>query len=252
VLALLSGGQARSQSPPPAPPAVSAVALNGPAVPPAPEFCQDGSGCQGPVGGNGPIGWETYLRSGVSLPFGGGVLARALNPGWVIQGGARSLFFNAAQDAAWTADFSVSNICSSADGGTPVLLNITNPDTGGPQTVAVTMNNLNRTYANLALGREWYLTGAAGDCQNNWRAGFDVGGRWGSGKLDLNEIRHRTAMFTGFFLAAHTDVEIPWGSCLLYVGVRAEWGYSFSHILQDQNNGDIQEVILLGTLGIRF
>ena len=109
VLALLSGGQARSQSPPPA--AVPAVALDGPAVPPAPEFCQNGSGCQGPVGGNGPIGWETYLRSGVSLPFGGGPLARALDPGWVIQGGARSLFFNSAQDAAWTADFSVSNIC---------------------------------------------------------------------------------------------------------------------------------------------
>jgi hypothetical protein len=59
-------------------------------------------------------------------------------------------------------------------------------------------------------------------------------------------------VFTGFFLAAHTDVEIPWGGCLFYVGVRAEWGYSFSHILQDQNDGDIQEVILLGTLGVRF
>src|SRR5262249_3695160 len=66
---------------------------------PGPYGWAGGPDCHGPVGGNGPVGWEVYLRSGVSLPFGGGALTSRLDPGWIIQGGARSLFFNSFQDA---------------------------------------------------------------------------------------------------------------------------------------------------------
>src|SRR5262249_5357488 len=61
-------------------------------------------GCCGPVGGDGPIGSEVYLRTGASFALGDGVLADAADVGWAIRGGGRSLFFNPARDAAWTAD----------------------------------------------------------------------------------------------------------------------------------------------------
>ncbi|MCC6419916.1 MAG: hypothetical protein IT429_16905 [Gemmataceae bacterium] len=315
VLALL-GSQAKGQTPsapvggtsplPPGIPVGDVVAPlphNGPAPHGASMGCR-GPDCHGPLGEDGPLTWEAYVRSGISIPFGGGPLARALNVGWVIEGGGRSLFFNHAGDAAWTVDFGITNVCNSADGGTPVLLNLGGVETRTVETgppvptqtgvqqrlvngqpvpipgtdpvqfegvpivqmvapttqvqvpvtvpVFVTPDNLNRTFVNLAFGRVWYLDGSAANPRDGtWRAGFDVGGRWGTGKLDLNEIRHRTSVLTGAFVAVHTDVEIPWGHLLLQAGVRASYGYTFADFLQG-NNSDIHDVFIVGTLGVRF
>src|SRR5262249_40400969 len=64
--------------------------------------------CCGPLGAKS-LGYELYLRNGVSLPFGSGPLAKDLDPGWVIHGGSRLLFFDPGQDAAWTIDLGVRN-----------------------------------------------------------------------------------------------------------------------------------------------
>src|SRR5437879_2606956 len=66
-------------------------------VPPSPDplILRECPGCCGPVGKNGPIAYEWYLRAGPSLPLGGtGGLANTVETGWLIQGGGRSLFFN--------------------------------------------------------------------------------------------------------------------------------------------------------------
>jgi hypothetical protein len=187
------------------------------------------------------------VRNGASLPFGGGPLARSLDVGWDIQAGMRSLFFNSSMDAAWTADASISNIVNHATMNTPVLVNIpTNFIT------PVSVNELNRTFANLALGREWYTSGTATCADGSWRSGFDIGGRWGTGRAELHGISHRTDVMTGVFLAVHSDVEMPWGCYLWHAGVRAEWSYTFSHILQSQNDGDVQDLNLMLTVGVRF
>src|SRR5262249_43949747 len=83
-------------------------------------------GCCGPVGGNGPIGSEVYLRTGVSLPLGNGGLSAASGTGWDIEGGGRVLFFNRAVDAAWTVDLSITNIWnpSSSNNGPFTLTNV--------------------------------------------------------------------------------------------------------------------------------
>jgi hypothetical protein len=203
--------------------------------------------CHDPVGGNGPILFEAYLRNGVSLPFGAGPLARSLDPGWDIQGGVRTLFLNPPADAAWTLDFSISNIINHANMPDPVFLNLA----GFPGPFPVRVSGLNRTFANLAGGREWYLLGPASSPGLNWRAGFDAGGRWGSAKLDLADFHRRTEVMTGAFAAVHSDVEFPCCGCLWYAGVRAEWSYTWSHILQ-QNGGDIQDINLMFTLGVHF
>jgi hypothetical protein len=214
-------------------------------------------GCCGPVGGNGPISYEAYLRAGPSFPIGGSFFGHVLDTGWEIQGGARTLFFNPEVTAAWTVDLSISNIHNHAgDQSQVVFIRDLASDQLPP--IGVTAQGLNRTYANAALGREWYLWGAAdspgivhGELPN-WRVGVDVGGRWGSEKLDLNEIRHRTEVTYGAFLSVHSDVEFPCGCCIFYGGARLEYDYSWSNILNPGAHGDLQDLNLLFEVGARF
>ncbi len=130
----------------------------------------------------------------------------------------RTLFFNPAQDSAWVFDIGVSNIYNNAsDKSSKVdLLNVSstvNSTTTTIPSVPVSVGNLNRTYLNLAGGKEWYLWGNADphDKHSNMKAGVDLGGRWGTEKIDLNEIEHRTDTIGGVFFAAHADYETPCG-----------------------------------------
>jgi hypothetical protein len=220
-------------------------------------------GCCGPIGGNGPIGSEMYLRSGVSIPIGGGALNSSLETGWDIEGGARVLFFNRAVDAAWTVDISVTNIFNPPDSN-PRHVTLTNVPlqtagvTGAQTTVVpsltVTPSDLNRTYVNISAGREIWLLGTADSSHNdlNWRIGWDVGGRWGTEDLELQELEHRTCALGGVFFSAHSDVEVPCGSWILEAGFRVEWGYTFGDILQRTNDGNTMDLNLMFTLGVRF
>ncbi len=209
---------------------------------------------------------ELYARTGASLPVGGAVFGHVLETGWVIEGGGRSLFFNPAQDAAWTVDLSVSNVHNQgqhADIQLPLATFV--PVTVAGQVISVnvrgvhaSVKNLNRTYANLALGRECYLGSPARGCGWRWRAGFDVGGRLGSAKVELREIEtepslagHRTDVVSGVFLALHTDAEIPCGCCTFLAGFRTEWGYNWTDVVSP-NTSELQEVNFLFTAGVRF
>src|SRR5206468_3805561 len=71
--------------------------------------------------------------------------------------------------------------------------------------VFVRPSGLNITFVSAAGGREWYLWGNCTDGGPTWRMGFDVGARYGSAKMDLREIRHRTDVVGGVFLNAHSD-----------------------------------------------
>jgi hypothetical protein len=248
----------------------------------------EGPQCCGPIGGNGPIMMEAYGRTGVNFALGSGVFGKALTPGWEVVGGARSLFFDTDRQAAWTVDLNISNTFNhTTDAPTEFSLrNILVPVsqnslTGTPQTAranfipgvtqltrlhpnsqtnfdfnapGVSVKSLNRTGANLWLGREWWLWGAAGNSGSvNWRVGADVGGSWGSEKVELRELRHRTGVYEGFDLAFHTDWEFPCNcGCIFFVGARLEWDYEWSHVLQAQNNANITDVNLLFTFGARY
>ncbi len=180
-----------------------------------------------------------------------------MDAGWDVEAGARTLFFNQEADAAWTIDLGVSNAYnSSRDRNTTyTLLNLHDPATNtAVPTTAVTIRDLNRTYFNVAGGREVYLWGAA-NCdkpETNWRVGVDVGGRYGTEKLDVTNFRHLTDVNAGVFLAIHSDLEIPWGCCILQAGLRSEYGYTWADVLQRQNNSDVQDINLLFNIGVRF
>jgi hypothetical protein len=119
--------------------------------------------------------------------------------------------------------------------------------------LSASVASLNQTFMNLAVGREWYIVGNA-DCGDhwNWRVGADLGGRWGTCKLELNEITHRTDVIGGLFIAGHSDIEVPCGCAVLQFGIRTEYGYTWTDVLQSQNPGDFQSFSLLFNLGVRF
>lgn len=219
--------------------------------------------CFGPVGGDGPIKEELFTRVGVSIPIGGGsIFSRTLQTGTDVGVGGRGLFFNAERTAAWTLELGLVSIWN--HGTRPdiqIPLNLLVPSPAGQATPVsfgqgalpgLTIRSLNRTFANLGFGREYYLWGAAGCGSNTWRAGFDVGGRWGSSRAEFNEIRHRTGVVEGVWGAIHTDLEMPCGCCTFLAGFRAELSYTYSNILQEQNNAQVMDVNVLFNLGVRF
>jgi hypothetical protein len=217
-------------------------------------------GCCGPVGGHGPIQTDLYLRGGASMPMSSSALGGVLDAGWMIQGGARVLFFNAEVDAAWTVDLGVGHINNSAwDKTTQFTLNnvpsvSSNGNVSNIPALNVSVSALNRTYVSLGGGREWYILGSADEQEHStlWRVGIDGGGRYGTAKLDLNEIKHHTDTFAGTYVGLYADLEIPCCACMIEIGLRGEWAYTWTDLLQTQNNSDLQDLSLLFTIGVRY
>jgi hypothetical protein len=54
------------------------------------------------------------------------------------------------------------------------------------------------------------------------------------------------------FLSIHSDLQIPFGKVNLIAGLRLEWDYMWSDILQSQNNSDLSNISLLYNGGIQF
>lgn len=222
-------------------------------------------GCCGPLGDR-PIATELFLRVGPSLPVKGEVFDGTLKTGWDIDGGGRVLFFNKVQDAAWIVDLSISNIYNQGrnpDLVFPTLFQVSNPNfnsnlppdpAANPATIPiqqVTIHNLNRTFVNFGLGREWYWSLPAHAPQSKLRLGIDGGFRYGTARLELHETTHRTDNAYGAWVALSSDWEIPRGCCTFLVGLRAEWDYTWMDLLPllDTN---LQDVNLLITGGVRF
>jgi hypothetical protein len=212
--------------------------------------------CCGPIGGNGPIREELFLRSGVSLPAEGAIFGHVLETGWVIEGGGRSLFFNPEMDRAWAVTLSISNINNHgqrSDFKIPYHVILPSGVSTTTVTTDVTVRELNRTFANISLGEEWYLWGSADCCtEPRFRVGIDAGGRLGSAKIRFNELRHHSDVVSAVFVALHGDLEIPRGCCTFMLGFRVEWDYTWMDILQIQNNSDLEDVNFLVTAGVRF
>ncbi|HXG11290.1 MAG TPA: hypothetical protein VNK04_16155 [Gemmataceae bacterium] len=216
--------------------------------------------CCGPFGHHQPLRYELYLRAGPSFPIEGAIFGRTLETGWAIEGGARMVLFNVPQTAAWTVDIGLTNIHNNGrrpEIKVPIILNDTVTGPNGQtitlrEPIPVSIHALNRTFVNLSGGREWYLLGD-GSCHGPaWRVGADVGGSWGTGKVEFNEIRHRTDVLGRVFVAVHSDLEIPRGCCIFLFGLRGVWGYTWSDILQRRSSGDVQDIMVLGNLGVRF
>jgi hypothetical protein len=214
--------------------------------------------CCGPVGGSGPIQMELFGRSGVSTTFGSGILGRLLdgNAGWDIGGGGRTLFFDSTLTKAWTVELGVMNMFNHSKTEPMPIITVLQPSSNGitppPVTTPATLRYLNRTFGDLALGREWYLTGPMDSCGLRWRFGCDITGRFGTARAQFDEIPRIGDTIYGLGLSLHTDMEKQCGCCTYFAGFRTEWDYTWMDILQKQNDSNIQDVNFLITLGVRF
>jgi hypothetical protein len=273
LLALVLGGAAAAQglppevqrpsapnqpTPPPAYTTASAPEGQPTAVGPDPYLLYPRpQSCNCPFGHNGPIQTELYFRAGPAFPVGGGVYARILQTGWELEGGGRVLFLNTPRDAAWVVDLGIVNVWNHAnrpDVLLPLNVFLTDPTTGVTSLtpVDVTASDLNRTMGSAGLGRDWWLLGSANDGGRKLRVGFDIGGRYGSDSAQFHEIRHRTDEIGGPYAAIHADLEWGCGGCTFTTGLRLEYEYVSSDILQNQNSGDVADLSLLLTFGVRF
>jgi hypothetical protein len=230
----------------------------------------DGPGCCGPLGRNGQIAYELHAETGPSLVFGSGEFTDRLKTGWIISGGGRTLFFNPAGSAAWTVDLGLSytyNRGSSSDFSDVFIRQpaTQNATTGAavfhPDILTTTrIRGLDRTSFNFAAGRDWFLWGPGnpgGESAWNIRAGLDVGGRWGTGHVDLvpnnaaNAYSRRQGVYHGVYVDAHINAEVPVGGWIWVSGFHVQYGYDWSNIIPPLN-GDIQNVNLLVNTGFRF
>ncbi len=217
-------------------------------------------GCCGPLV-DGPITWEIFLRSGASFNISGGALGTALSTGWEIEGGGRTLFFNPQTDAAWTISVSMSNVNYNRSSSTVTVphnfVTIT-PNTGAPATITTTTSDviiggLNRTFVNAGTGYECYLIGNASQLDGwSWRVGGEGGGRFGSDRLEYGDLPHDTKDAYGLYAAVDSQVEMPYNGVFLQAGVRLEYDFIWSDILQTQNHSNVQDINLLFSVSVRF
>lgn len=211
--------------------------------------------CDGRPGKVTPLYTELYLRAGPSIPIGSGTLSRESQVGWSIVGGGRALFFNQSMTSAWTVDPHIIN--TNESGGAlntafPVtILSGPNKSVFGANGVpGVTIRASNRTMVGLGIGREFYLWEPADSPGSKCRVGVDGGGRYGSIRVDLNETRRLTDTIGSMFFAVHSDYEIPCKYGLFHTGIRVEWSYTWSDVLQQSS--DAQDINVFWTVGMRF
>jgi hypothetical protein len=231
--------------------------------------------CCGPIGADGPIGTEWFLRNGIVLPVAGGVLNDALQAGWMFEFGGRALLYNASTDAAWTGSVGLSHTYNNANRSDLVFtINEAFPEINplsGQQTgilfgdIPVTIRDYQRTSFNIAFGREWNLLSPAYSPGRHLRIGFDNGGRWGWGEVGLNDLgaidtagilfRRRSDVFGSYFLALYSVLEIPicCGQKFFVTGFRAEWNYTWTDALKETiPANELQDVNLLWHIGCRY
>jgi hypothetical protein len=218
------------------------------------------AGCCGPTGAFGPIVGELFFDVGPAFNVSDGIFGHSLSTaGLDIEGGGRTLFFNPECTAAWYVSLGVTNISNHANDHS-IVVNLQNFNFQGTTipSLNVTPNDLNRTYADLSVGRDWYLWGparvdgiSAGELPN-WRVGAEVGGRWGTAKLEATEITNQSETIYGAFVAIHSEIECPWHCCIFQAGLRLEYGYTWCDILQQQNRTDLEDFNVLVTVGVRF
>ncbi len=215
-----------------------------------------GTGCCGPVGGNGPIMSEVFMRHGMNFPVAGGIFNNVTGMGYILSFGGRSLFFNPIGSKAWTVEFGIDYIYN--NGGR----DYEEFDIFG---MFSSIREHHRAAFHLAAGREIYLLTPAYQNNCNWRVGWDVGGRFGAERVNLNVIpdppnanvppigfSRRNDTYLGVLVAFHTDFEYPLPGCRTFIaGIRTEWGYNWSEVIPTIDV-DLQDVSVMLNFGIKF
>jgi hypothetical protein len=210
--------------------------------------------CLWPVGGNGPIGYDVYVRAGLNTLVGGGALKQSLETGGQFQGGGRSLFYNVDGSSAWTIDVGLTFSYNNGHDG-----QLFTPNSNTLHTT-YTVRDLIRTSVGVGLGKDWFCYGpgyVGGSPNWNLVYGFAAGGRWGTSHVNLNEVgvldgyARNQATFGEYFAAAHVDLQVPMGWWMFFAGARVEFSYTSLNVLPGTDSNLFNLSILLNA-GFRF
>ncbi len=225
--------------------------------------CGPEGDCCGPFGGNGPVTYELYARTGPAIIVGGSELTSRLNTGWQVGTGAYTLLYNTSRDSAWVLGTGLSYTYNRGrqERGGPLQVH-TPPPTPGladgitPQLV----RGLHRTTFDYSVGRDWWLNGpgtVATEAGPNTRLGAFVGGRYGTTHADLFStadpllyLRKHSIMHS-VFLGTHANWEKPVGNWIFFTDMRAEVDYAFLNVVPPQGS-DVVSVNLLFSIGCRY
>jgi hypothetical protein len=80
----------------------------------------------------------------------------------------------------------------------------------------------------------------------------DVGGRWATEKVEFNEFQHHTGTAGAVSISGYSDFEYPCQCAIFTAGMRLEYDYIFTDILQRQNDSSLETFSLLFSVGVRF
>jgi hypothetical protein len=205
--------------------------------------------CCGPIGANGPISEEVYVRGGINSPTGNDLLVHNIQQGWSGQIGVRALFFDPPGDAAWALD---AHVMYSRNEGRQL-------DVVTFRTEPVAVQMLHRTAVGLGVGRDWFFNrpGFLLDTWDaNFRFGFDAGGRWGAGHVDFSTpfepggYRRHYDVFGQAYIGLMATVEVPVGAYQVLFGARVEGARTFDDWLEKGSNFDDITTMLM--FGVRY
>lgn len=208
--------------------------------------------CNGPFGKHPEIGMELYSRFGASIPLGDGpLMSRNTGAGFTAQVGARTLFYNQAYTRAWVVDTSISNTRNSGPSfhdeiPYKTIINAVPPINFDS---TVTVRDYNRTFVNLGVGRDWYMSPALGQ-PVGWRFTVDGGAGWGTSRVNLNELTHRGDVVGRMYTGAMANYEFGCWHSIVHVGFRTEYSYTWSDVFRRES--DLSEINLLMNFGVRY
>jgi hypothetical protein len=177
------------------------------------------------------------------------VLSRNLNRGFTIQFGGRSQLFDSDGAAAWAIEPHIT--FSNNKGKEKDIITL-----GGE---AVRISGLYRWAVGVGLGRDYFLArpGFVLDTWDmNFRLGWDVGGRWGTGHVDFSPAfefdgyRRNHDVFAQTFAGITGTMEMPMGAYTALFGGRVEWDYTFSDFVP--RGSGFHEINAMLMLGVRY
>jgi hypothetical protein len=230
--------------------------------------------CNNSIGGNGPLTYEIIGYTGPSFPILGGVLNNRLTVGWMVGADTRTLFFNQERDAAWVLVLGYSYIFNKGQDEQVKEIDVLTRSfvddltvQGGRRRVGDALlgqyvTALHRETLNFGFGRDWWLNGPGSlgnEPASNWRVGTEIGGRWGTGHVNLVpkqftppfDYNRRGGVYHGIYLSAYTNYERSFGNVIMYSGLKVQWAYNWMNYVPPQDS-DLQDLNILMTFGVRF
>ena len=123
----------------------------------------------------------------------------------------------------------------------------------------VIIRDLHRWAVGVGFGRDMFLSApgfVAGTLDANFRLGWDVGGRWGTGHVNGTPLfepdgyRRRPRCVRASFAGVMGTMEMPIGAYTALGGLRVEWDYTFSDLLE--KGGSFHQVTTLFVMGVRY